>query len=120
LSNFAQAASPKSVRGSRSPGGGAKSDARPGRAEEARRILAELEATHTSAEDSAQPVFWTLVALGEADRTFGVLERDFANRSVCFYLFDLRNHWFLEPLRHDRRLRALPSAAGAPLAGESQ
>ena len=57
---------------------------------------------------------WTLVALGETDRVFEVLERDFANRSVCFYLFDLKNHWFLAPLRADPRLQALFKQAGLP------
>jgi hypothetical protein len=31
---------------------------------------------------------------------------------VCFYLFDLVNHWFLEPLRADNRLQALFDTSG--------
>ena len=83
-----------------------------GRPADARRILANLQATLTSAEDSGQPLFWALVALGQTDDAFRILERDFENRSVCFYLFDLTNHWFLEPLRADPRLHALFETAG--------
>jgi hypothetical protein len=80
--------------------------------DEARRIVADLEATRTSAEDSGQPLFWALVALGRTDEAFRILERDFENRSVAFYRFDLTGHWFLEPLRADPRLRALYARAG--------
>jgi TolB-like protein/DNA-binding winged helix-turn-helix (wHTH) protein/Flp pilus assembly protein TadD len=83
-----------------------------GRKAEARRILAELEATRTTAEVSGQPLVWALVALGRTDDAFRILETDFENRSVCFYLFDLVNHWFLEPLRADNRLQALLDTSG--------
>jgi hypothetical protein len=84
----------------------------PGREADARRILAELEATRTTAEVSGQPLVWALVALGRTDDAFRILEADFENRSVCFYLFDLVNHWFLEPLRADNRLQALFDTSG--------
>jgi Tfp pilus assembly protein PilF len=83
-----------------------------GREADARRILAELEATRTTAEVSGQPLVWALVALGRTDDAFRILEADFENRSVCFYLFDLVNHWFLEPLRADNRLQALFDTSG--------
>jgi TolB-like protein/DNA-binding winged helix-turn-helix (wHTH) protein/Flp pilus assembly protein TadD len=93
-------------------GGLAAAEVASGRMDEARRIVADLEATRTSAEDSGQPLFWALVALGRTDEAFRILERDFENRSVAFYLFDLTNHWFLAPLRADPRLRALYKRAG--------
>jgi TolB-like protein/DNA-binding winged helix-turn-helix (wHTH) protein/tetratricopeptide (TPR) repeat protein len=83
-----------------------------GRGPEARRILAELEATRTTAESSGQPIVWALVALGRHDEALRIVEQDFENRSVCFYLFDLVNHWFLAPLRVDARLQALLEKAG--------
>lgn len=83
-----------------------------GRAAEAGRILGDLEATRTTDEHSGQPLVWALVALNRTDDAFRILERDFENRSVCFYLFDLVNHWFLAPLRADPRLGALFGTAG--------
>jgi Flp pilus assembly protein TadD len=94
----------------------AAADVAAGREAEARRILAELEATRTADEDSGQPLVWALVALGRTDEAFRILEQDFENRSVCFYLFDLVNHWFLAPLRADARLQALFAQARLPLA----
>lgn len=79
---------------------------------EAQRIVDDLRATATSAEQSGQPLFWALVAVGRLDDAFAILEGDFANRSVCFYLFDVVNHWFLEPVRADVRLRPLFAQAG--------
>lgn len=93
-------------------GGLAAAEVASGRMDEARRIVADLEATRTSAEDSGQPLVWALVALGRTDEAFRILERDFENRSVAFYLFDLTGHWFLEPLRADSRLRALYERVG--------
>jgi hypothetical protein len=90
-----------------------------GREGEARRILVDLEATRTTDEDSGQPLVWALVALGRTDDAFRLLERDFENRSVCFYLFDLVNHWFLEPLRADTRLQALLTKSRLPM-GEGE
>ncbi len=87
-------------------------DVATGRMAGARRTLADIRATHTSAEDSGQPLFWALVALGETDEAFRILEGDFENRSVCFYLFHLTNHWFLAPLREDPRLHVLFKTAG--------
>jgi TolB-like protein/Flp pilus assembly protein TadD len=93
-------------------GGLAAAEVASGRTVEARGILADLDATRTSAEDSGQPLVWGLVALGQTDEVFRILDRDFENRSVCFYLFDLTNHWFLAPLRADSRLHALFAHAG--------
>ncbi len=93
-------------------GGLAAAEVAGGRIDEARRIVADLEATRTSAEDSGQPLFWALVALDRTDEAFRILERDFENRSVAFYLFDLTGHWFLAPLRTDSRLHALYEKAG--------
>jgi len=103
-------------------GGFAAAEKAAGRMDEAQRIVADLESTQTGAEDSGQPLFWALVALGRIDEAFRILERDFENRSVAFYLFDLMNHWFLEPVRADPRLHALFATAGleVPVRGPRQ
>lgn len=78
----------------------------------ARQIQADLEAALGDTELSGQPLFWTAVALGDTDAAFRMIERDFVNRSVCFYLYDLANHWYLAGLRDDQRLHALFQNAG--------
>jgi TolB-like protein/DNA-binding winged helix-turn-helix (wHTH) protein/Flp pilus assembly protein TadD len=98
-------------------GGLAAAEVAAGRRDEAQRIVADLESTQTGAEDSGQPLFWALVALGRTDEAFRILERDFENRSVAFYLFDLTNHWFLESLRADPRLRTHYERAGLDVPG---
>ena len=87
-----------------------------GRAAEARRILARLE-DEPDPRVSGQQIVWVLTALGEEERVWPLVERDFENRSVCFYLFHLQNHWLMAPLRSDPRLHALFARAGLPPPG---
>ncbi len=90
-------------------------DVAEGRTADARHVLSRIEAGLEGGDGSRQPLVWALVALGDIDRAFTLVERDFEDRSVCFYLFHLTNHWFMAPLRADPRLEDLYQSAGLAL-----
>ena len=90
-----------------------------GRRDEAVAILRDLEGHSAGAAIPAE-VFVTIhTALGNVDEAFAWLERSAEDRSISYFLFDLRYEPLYAPLRQDPRLARLFRSMGLDL-GEAR
>jgi tetratricopeptide (TPR) repeat protein len=88
-----------------------------GRRDEAEAILKELE-TRSTREPVPTEVFVRIhTALGNWDNAFEWLERSAEDRSISYYLFDLRYEPLYAPLRSDPRLARMFRSLGLDLHG---
>jgi TolB-like protein/DNA-binding winged helix-turn-helix (wHTH) protein/tetratricopeptide (TPR) repeat protein len=88
-----------------------------GRREEATAILEDLERRSTREAVPTEVFVRIHTALGNRDQAFRWLERSAADRSISYYLFDLRYEPLYEPLRRDPRLAELFRSIGLDLNG---
>ncbi len=79
---------------------------------DARRLLPELTTAAAGDGVLAEALLWVYLALDERDAAIGLLTRSFEDRSVSFFLFDLRYSWRYASVRADPRLTALLESAG--------
>jgi TolB-like protein/tetratricopeptide (TPR) repeat protein len=88
-----------------------------GRRDEAEAILKQLE-TRNTREPVPTEVFVRIhTALGNLDDAFRWLERSAEDRSISYYLFDLRYEPLYAPLRRDPRLARMFRSLGLDLNG---
>jgi TolB-like protein/DNA-binding SARP family transcriptional activator len=89
---------------------------RTGRTDDARRVLAELEARAGRGEHvSPGAVGWVLLGLGERDEGFRWLERAARQRDVFLTIYAvLTNRYLSEPYRDDPHFQRLRRSAGLP------
>ncbi|MGE0812872.1 MAG: winged helix-turn-helix domain-containing protein [Vicinamibacterales bacterium] len=87
-----------------------------GRRDQAQGLMRELEARRATEPIPTEAFVNLNTALGELDQAFAWLERCAEDRSISYFLFDLRYEPLYAPLRSDPRLAALFRSMGLDLA----